>query len=42
MSSLTSGQKAYHGKFFMAILNGDLLHGTMHHPAKFEADSWNP
>ena len=26
----------------MAILNNDLLHGTVHHPTKFYADSWNP
>ena len=25
-----------------AILNSDLLHGTVHHPTKFQADRWNP
>ena len=41
---------AYHGKFQssveqaknwlrMIILNSDLLHGTVHHPTKFQADS---
>ena len=26
----------------MAILNNDLLHGTVHHPTKLEADNRNP
>ena len=26
----------------MAILNSDLLHDTVHHPIKFQANSWNP
>ena len=26
----------------MAILKSDLLHGTVHHPTKFQADCWNP
>ena len=25
-----------------AILKSDLLHGTVHHSTKFQADSWNP
>ena len=25
----------------MAISSNDLLHGTVHHPTKFQADSWN-
>ena len=42
--------QAYHGKFQvpwntqnclgMAILNFDLLHGTVHHPTKFWGDIW--
>ena len=24
------------------ILSRDLLHGTVHHPTKFQADNWNP
>ena len=26
----------------MAMLNNGLLHGTVYHSAKFQADSWNP
>ena len=26
----------------MAILNSNLLHGTVHHSTKVRADSWNP
>ena len=26
----------------IAILSSDLLHGTVHHPTKFQDDSWNP
>ena len=26
----------------MAIFNSDLLHGAVHHPTKFQADSPNP
>ena len=25
---------------YVAILNSDLLHGTMYHPNNFHADSW--
>ena len=25
---------------YVAILNSDLLHGTMYHPTNFHADSW--
>ena len=27
-------------QIYIAILNSDLLHGTMYHPTKFHADSW--
>ena len=26
----------------MAIINSEMLHGTVHYPTKFQADSWNP
>ena len=26
----------------MAIFSNDLLHGTVHHPTKFQANSWKP
>ena len=26
----------------MTILHSNLLHGIVHHPSKFQADSWNP
>ena len=26
----------------IAILNSDQFHGTVHHPTKFQADTWNP
>ena len=26
----------------MAILDNDLLQGTVYHPTKFQADMWNP
>ena len=33
-----------HAKIDLAqpISNSDLLHGTVHHPTKFQANSWNP
>ena len=51
--SLGPGQKAYSGNFqvpgnmqknwlILAISNSNLLHVTVHHPSKFETDTWNP